>query len=141
MIKNIPSKYAPDYLSKEDEEKAKENIIESRQAYKKGKYIGRIFLKSAKTRKSNWVTKFKKKYGNLNREQIVELLESKGANNANQAIEEIIKKGKGAYYSGGSRPLQTAFSWAWARLYSVLLGGKSRSVDIDIVNKYNLPSL
>lgn len=138
---SIPKKYVPDYLSKEDEEKARQNIIKSREAYKKGKYINRIFLKSAKSKKSNWVTMFKKKYGNLNKEQIIELLESKGAMNASQAIEEIIKKGKGAYYSGGSRPLQTAFSWAWARVYSVLLGGKSRDVDIEIVNKYKLPLL
>jgi len=138
---SIPNKYVPDYLSKEDEEKARKNIIESREAYKKGKYINRIFLKSAKSKKSSWVTKFKKKYGNLNKEQIIELLESKGAVNASQAIEEIIKKGKGAYYSGGSRPLQTSFSWAWGRVYSVLLGGKSRDVDIEIVNKYKLPLL
>lgn len=138
---SIPQKYIPDYLSPEDKQKAKENIIESREAYKKGKYINRIQLKTAKTKKSNYTTEFKKKYGDLNKDEIVKLLESKGAINAKQAIDEIMSKGKGAYYSGGSRPLQTAFSWAWARLYSVLLGGKSRDVDLEIVKKYNLPLL
>ena len=137
----IPKTYVPDYLSQEDKIKAKENIIESRQNYKKGMFTPRIKLKSAKTRKSNWTMEFKKKYGDLERNQIVNLLESKGAINADQAIEEILKKGKGAYYSGGSRPLQTAFSWAWARLYSVLLGGNSRQVDKKIVDKYNIPLL
>lgn len=137
----IPKKYVPDYLSTEDKIKARKNIIESRENYKKGIFTPRIKLKSAKTRKSNWTTKFKSKYGDLNKEQIIKLLEDKGAINADEAIEAILKKGKGAYYSGGSRPLQTAFSWAWARVYSVLLGGHSRNVDIEIVNKYNLPLL
>jgi hypothetical protein len=138
---SIPNKYVPDYLSKEDKIKARKNIIESRENYKKGMFTPRIKLKSAKTRKSNWTTKFKSKYGDLNKDQIVDLLQSKGAINADEAIEAILKKGKGAYYSGGSRPIQTSFSWAWARLYSVLLGGNSRKVDINIVNKYNLPLL
>lgn len=137
----IPKKYVPDYLSTEDKIKARKNIIESRENYKKGMFTPRIKLESAKTRKSNWTTKFKSKYGDLNKEQIIKLLEDKGAVNAAEAIEAILKKGKGAYYSGGSRPLQTAFSWAWARVYSVLLGGNSRDVDIEIVNKYNLPLL
>lgn len=137
----IPRRYVPDYLTQEDKEKAKKNIEESREAYKKGKYIERIKLKSAKSKKSNWTTQFKNKYGDLNKSEIVKLLESKGAINANDAIDEILKKGKGAFYSSGSRPLQTAFSWAWARLYSVLLGGNSREIDKDIVNKYKIPLL
>lgn len=138
---SIPNKYVPDYLSKEDKIKARKNIIESRENYKKGMFTPRIKLKSAKTRKSNWTTKFKSKYGDLNKDQIVDLLQSKGAINADEAIEAILKKGKGAYYSGGSRPIQSSFSWAWGRVYSVLMGGHSRKVDINIVNKYNLPLL
>lgn len=137
----IPDKYIPNYLSNEDKIKGRKNIIESRENYKKGIFTPRIKLKSAITRKSNFTTKFKSLYGDLNKEEIIKLLESKGAVNAGSAIEQILKKGKAAYYSGGSRPNQTAFSWAWARLYSVLLGGKSRGVDINIVNKYNLPLL
>jgi hypothetical protein len=138
---SIPQKYIPNYLSQEDKQKAKENILESRKAYKEGRYINRVQLKTAKTRKSNYTTEFKRKYGDLNKDEIIKLLESKGATNANEAINQILSKGKGAYYSGGSRPLQTAFSWAWARLYSVLLGGKSREVDLEIVKKYNIPLL
>jgi hypothetical protein len=137
----IPKRYIPDYLTEEDKQKAKENIEESRKAYKRGQYIERIKLKSAKTKKSNWTTEFKKKYGDLNKNEIIKLLENKGAINASNAVDEILKKGKGAFYSSGSRPLQTSFSWAWARLYSVLLGGNSRDIDKDIVDKYNIPLL
>jgi|694.fasta_scaffold47513_3 hypothetical protein len=138
---NIPDQYVPNYLSEKDKIKARKNIMESRENYKKGIFTPRIKLKSAITKKSNWTTKFKSKYGDLNKDEIIKLLEDKGALNAAEAIDQILKKGKGAYYSGGSRPIQTPFSWALARLYSVLLGGKSREVDINIVNKYNLPLL
>ena len=52
--------------------------------------------------------------------------------------EMIIKKGKGAFYSSGSRPNQTPFSWGLARLASVILGGPSRKVDKDIWEKYRI---
>ena len=51
--------------------------------------------------------------------------------------EKIIMRGKGAYYSGGSRPNQTPFSWALSRLASVIMGGNARKVDKDIWDKYN----
>lgn len=61
---------------------------------------------------------------------------------ASQAgIRAVLRKGRGAYYSAGSRPNQTASSWARARLYSVLFGGKARTVDRAIVAKYKLPCL
>ena len=47
-------------------------------------------------------------------------------------------KGKGAYYSSGSRPNQTAHSWAYGRLASVILGGPARKIDKSIWEKYNL---
>ncbi len=56
-------------------------------------------------------------------------------------MEEICEKGKGAYYSSGSRPNQTAFSWCKGRVASVLVGGKSRKIDKKIVDKYNIPKI
>ncbi len=47
-------------------------------------------------------------------------------------------KGEGAFYSSGSRPNQTPQSWAYARVYSYLLGGPARKVDSDITKKYNV---
>ena len=51
-------------------------------------------------------------------------------------INQILKKGMGAYFSSGSRPNQTPQSWSRARLASVIMNGPARKVDIDIWNKY-----
>ena len=45
-------------------------------------------------------------------------------------------KGKAAYYSSGSRPEVSKEQWAYARLASVITGGKARQVDKKIWNKY-----
>lgn len=137
----INEKYIPESLSAKDKEKAKKNILESREAYKKGKFIERIKLDSAKTKQSSWTKNFHNKYGNISKEEIIQLLKDKGSVKPEEAIEKIIKKGKGAFYSSGSRPNQSAFSWAWARLYSVLLGGFARKIDKQIVEDHNLPLL
>lgn len=50
--------------------------------------------------------------------------------------DRILSKGKGAYFSGGSRPNQTPSSWAYARLASVIMGGPARKVDKDIWDRY-----
>jgi len=47
----------------------------------------------------------------------------------------IIRKGKGAYYSSGSRPNQTPSSWGVARLASALTSGKSALVDSHLLLK------
>jgi hypothetical protein len=52
-------------------------------------------------------------------------------------LRAIVKKGEGAYYSSGSRPNQTAHSWAYARLASALTGGKSASVDYHLLKQCN----
>jgi hypothetical protein len=51
------------------------------------------------------------------------------------ALNQIVKKGEGAYYSSGSRPNQTATSWGLARLASSLTAGKAAAVDYDIIKK------
>ena len=53
------------------------------------------------------------------------------------ALQQIVSKGEGAYYSSGSRPNQTPYSWGLARLASSITGGKSAAVDYDILNKCN----
>ena len=55
-----------------------------------------------------------------------------------KALQEVVKKGKGAYYSSGSRPNQTAESWGKARMYSFIIGGPTRKYDNHIAVKYNL---
>ena len=51
------------------------------------------------------------------------------------ALEKIVNKGQGAYYSSGSRPNQTSQSWGLARLASALTSGKAAAVDYDILEK------
>ena len=55
-----------------------------------------------------------------------------------KALDEVYKKGKGAYYSSGSRPNQMPDSWGRARMYSFILGGPARKVDKSITEKYNV---
>jgi hypothetical protein len=49
------------------------------------------------------------------------------------ALNKIVSKGEGAYFSSGSRPNQTAQSWGIARLASSITGGKSAAVDYKII--------
>jgi hypothetical protein len=49
------------------------------------------------------------------------------------ALRKILNKGRGAYYSSGSRPGQSAESWAEARLASALTRGKASIVDRNIL--------
>ena len=51
------------------------------------------------------------------------------------ALNQIVKKGEGAYYSSGSRPNQSPQSWGLARLASSLTSGKAAAVDYDIIKK------
>ena len=51
------------------------------------------------------------------------------------ALNQIVKKGQGAYYSSGSRPNQTAHSWGLARLASSITAGKSAAVDYNIIEE------
>ena len=119
----IPKKYLPKGLSPADRKKQLESI-------KKG--TDRPKVKSVKSRKSSWVVKFEKKYNKkITDKDFIDknILKKKGQ-------EEILSKGRGAYYSGGSRPNQTAESWALARLASVIMNGKARTVDKKIWDKY-----
>lgn len=52
-----------------------------------------------------------------------------------EALNKIVNKGEGAYFSSGSRPNQSAASWGLARLASSITGGKSAAVDYDILEK------
>jgi len=87
---------------------------------------------SFKSKRSGWVKKFEDKYGTkINDKKFINenIITYTGQN-------KILDKGKGAYYSSGSRPNQTAESWAYARLASVIMGGGARKVDKKIWDKY-----
>ena len=114
-------KYVPTSLSKKDKEKQIKSI-------KEGTIRPKV---KAPNRRSTWVVKFEKKYGYNIRDPRVskEIITKTGMN-------KILDKGKGAYFSSGSRPNQTPESWAYARLASVIMGGPARKVDINEWEKY-----
>ena len=97
---------------------------------------------SFKSKESPWTKKFNDKYGD-------ELDKMKGGRSKRniakvtgipfKAINEVFKKGEGAYKSAGSRPNQTPQSWAYGRVYAYIMGGKEvRKIDKDITEKYNV---
>ena len=119
--RNVPKKYVPKTLSKEDRKKQVKSIIEG---------TDRPNVKTFKSKRSPHVEKFEKKFGfKITDKRVQEIIEPEG-------IRQILAKGKGAYYSGGSRPNQTPSSWAYARLASALTGGKASKVDKKILDKY-----
>ena len=123
MSKKINPKYVPKSLSPEDRKKQIKSIKEG---------TDRPKVDSFKSKRSGWAKKFEDKYGYKISEtsKITKSIISK------KGIDEILKKGRAAYYTGGSRPNQTSTSWARARLASVLMKGPALKIDKDIVTKY-----
>ena len=122
----LPKKYVPASLSAEDRKKQIESI-------KKGLKRPKVDFDN---KRSTHVEKFEKKYGyKINNFKRIskEIISQKG-------IDEIMAKGRAAYFTGGSRPNQTPTSWALGRLASVIMGGKARNQSIDgkIWNKYKI---
>lgn len=129
----IPKKYTRG-LSKRDKQRQLKNIKTAKKAYKQNKYIDRPKLKSYKNKTSSWTTKFKKRYGPITK--LKDIAEATGI--PKRALMAVLKKGRGAYYSSGSRPNQTAESWGRARMYSYIMGGPTRKYDRDITKRYNV---
>jgi len=130
----IPKHYIPNTLSEKDSKKQLKEITKSKKYYKKKKYHTRTKLKSFKSKISPHILKAQKIY-NINSIKPSIKLASKSKCDI-KGLNEIVKKGKGAYYSSGSRPNQTAHSWAYARLASAITGGKASKIDYTILDKY-----
>ncbi len=128
---NIPIKYLPKRLSKKDKAKQKKQLKKSRAAYKKGIYIHRKPLKSFKNKKSQHLVNAEKIY-KVNKIVVNNNLAKKTGCSI-KALNKIVKKGQGAYYSSGSRPSQTSHSWGIARLASSISGGKAAAIDYNIL--------
>ena len=120
--KKINEKYVPKSLSDKDKKKQEKSIKEGTDRPKV----------DYKTKRSSHVVAFEKKYGEkiTNDSFISKNIISK------TGIDEILSKGRGAYYSAGSRPNVSATQWARARLASVIMGGPARKVDKSIWEKY-----
>ncbi len=128
----VPKKYIPDILINKDADRQRKMLTKSRKMYKQGKYYDRKKLRSFTSKKSNHITKAQQMYGVKIRP--TRTLAGKTGCTV-KALQQIVKKGEGAYYSSGSRPNQTAHSWGYARLASALTSGKAASVDFHIIDK------
>lgn len=125
----LPQRYVPKSLNPSQKKKQIASIREKRDRPKL----------DVKSRRSKYTIMAEKYFGKGNT-SIDDI--SKKLKISKKGLEEIMLRGKGAYYSSGSRPNQTAFSWSYARVFSVLFGGKSRyTTDADIVKKYKIPLL
>lgn len=130
---NVPIKYLPKKLTKQDRKALKKELKKSRKGYKKGKYIIRKKVKSFKSKKSQHILNAERIYKLKNLAVNKELVKKTGC--SSKSLNAIIKKGQGAYYSSGSRPNQTPHSWGYARLGSAISGGKAAAVDFNILNE------
>ena len=142
---DYPKKYIPKSLSEKDKKKQKKQLDKSTADYKKGKFTEREKLKSFKSKPSSYVVQTKKELGitNVKPKTVAEKLgrTEKRRKEIEKGLEEVMMKGKGAYYSSGSRPNQTPFSWGLGRIGSVLLGGPARKIDKKIVDLYKIPKI
>lgn len=135
---NVPQRYIPKGLSKTDTKKQKKYLRKSRKMYKKGKYYERPKVKTFKSRKSNHLKRAEKIY-NIDKISPSKELARK-TKCKRSALEKIVNKGRGAYFSSGSRPNQTGESWGLARLASTISGGNAAIVDFHILKEGCQPS-
>ena len=133
MIREFSLRYLPKTLSPLDQKRQIRNLRKTRKMYRKGKYINRQRLLSYKNKPSGHIAKARRLYGVDKIVPSAELARASGC--SIDAMRKIVRKGEGAYYSSGSRPNQTAQSWAYARLASSLTGGNAAIVDFDILDK------
>jgi len=129
----FPIRYVPKNLTKKDTQTQINMLLKSKKMYKKNKYYTRKKIPSYKNKKSKHILNAYKIYNIKNIKPSQELAEKTGCTIS--ALNQIVKKGEGAYYSSGSRPNQTAQSWGLARLASSLTSGKAAAVDYDIIEK------
>lgn len=134
MTQFIPKRYLPAQLSEKDRRRQKKGIQNSRRLYRQGIYVPRPHV-TFKSKPSPHVKRAKFIFQVENIFPTRELAKATGCPLA--VLKGIVKKGEAAYYSGGSRPNQTAQSWAIARLASALTGGKASKVDFHLLRKCN----
>ena len=133
VFTKFPIRYVPAKITKKDRQKQIVMLIKSKKLYKKHKYYTRKNIPSYKNKKSNHILNARNIYNIRNITPSKELATKTGCKLS--ALNKIVNKGEGAYYSSGSRPNQTPQSWGLARLASSLTSGKSAAVDYDIINR------
>jgi hypothetical protein len=129
----FPSRYLPKNITNNDKKKQFKMLIKSKKLYKKKQYYTRKNISSYKNKESKHLLHARKIYNIQNIKPNKELALKTGCKIS--ALNHIVKKGEGAYYSSGSRPNQTPQSWGLARLASSLTSGKAAAVDYDIIKQ------
>ena len=129
--RKIPNRYVPQHLSNKDKQLQLKMLKKSRRMYKNNKYFTRKKVASFKNKKSSHIQNAERIYSVKNVVPSQELAQKTGC--SLNALNQIVKKGEGAYYSSGSRPNQTARSWGLARLASSVTGGNAAIVDFHIL--------
>lgn len=120
-------RYVPKQLTRRDVRRQVCELERSRRAYKKGKYYTRKRMASFRSVRSPHLRKAMRMYKVAVIGATPQLARATQCSRA--TLRAILRKGKGAYFSSGSRPNQTAQSWAIARLASAVSGGKASAVD------------
>jgi hypothetical protein len=128
----VPIRYVPLTLSRKDRRMQIAMLKRSRRMYKRGKFYGRTTkLRSYPHVASKHVVTARRMY---NIEKIVPNAALAAATGCSiNSLNQIVRKGEGAFYSSGSRPNQTPQSWGYARLASAITGGKAAAVDYAIL--------
>jgi hypothetical protein len=129
----VPKRYVPSILSLDDTKKQKTYLNRSRRLYKKHIYYTRPKVKSYKHIKSPHVKKAMKIYDVTSLKPTQQLSKKTGC--SLHSLNKIVNKGRGAYFSSGSRPNQTPESWGIARLASAITGGNASIIDYSILDK------
>jgi len=128
---SISKRYIPSTLSSYDTRKQRRNILKSRRLYRKGIYYERPKLKSFRSKPSGHTGNAERIFGVSHILPNYEL--ARKTKCSRSALEKIVSKGRGAYFSNGSRPNQTAESWGRGRLASAVTGGPASTIDYNIL--------
>ena len=126
-------RYLPAQLNAKDKKKQAQMLNRSKRLYKKHEYYTRKRLTSYKNKTSKHIRNAQKIYRLKKIIPNNELAKKTGCSLS--ALNQIVRKGEGAYFSSGSRPNQTAQSWGLARLASSITAGKAAAIDYSILDK------
>ena len=131
----VPVNYIPRGLTKKQRAFQRKELKRSRKGYLKKQYYTRKRVPGYKSRRTSWAKRAEKIHGikDIKTSTIKKI--SKATRCSKKSLNDIVKKGMGAYFSAGSRPNQTAHSWGYARLYSAISGGPASKVDMHILEK------
>ena len=141
-IFELPGKYTKG-LSKDDAKKKTKNVKESKELLRKGKTREAAELAKKRpttkdNKKSSYTVKFRKKFPKV-KLQSQEMAKSTGI--PLSAQKEIVRRGKGAFVSAGSRAsVSSPTQWGLSRLMAFYIKGKENKLDFDkdLIKKYNI---